>query len=346
MHGYLPQLDGLRAIAILLVLVHHALTPIPFGGLVGVDVFFVLSGYLITGLLLAEHDRSGTIDLPRFYVRRAIRLYPPLLVTVGLLLAPGLVLAPHRLYFLVDAASALTYLTPLVLLVNQGAVIVFRQTWSLGIEELFYLGWPMLLLLLLRARRWRRSVVLGSALLGTAVLTTGTIGTFEGSDMSYLSRSGSLFLGCAANAFLHRRSVRLPALVGWAGLCGLLVAVVLGTTGAPEASAVLLASTSTVALTAYLTRPRSGRLPALLGRAPLAYLGRISYELYLWHFPVFMLAGQVTGAPFYALAWWCVPLSLLLAAGTHAALAPATDRWKVRANAVLSRRVPRKVLPT
>jgi len=336
--AYLPQLDGLRAVAITLVLVHHALTPIRFGGLVGVDVFFVLSGFLITGLLLSERDRNGTVDLWRFYIRRGLRLYPPLLLTVAVLFVPGLLLARHPAYFVLDTLAALTYTTPLALVVNQGVSLVFRHTWSLGVEELFYLIWPVALLLLLRARRWRRSVAAAGVVVGLGLLAVGVIGSLDGSEMAYLTRSGGLFLGCALSAALHRRPVTLPAALGWAGVVLLGTAVTLATLSAAEGPAVLLANAGALALTAYLARPREGVLVRSLAAAPLAYTGRISYEIYLWHYPVFVLASRLTGLTFFSTAWFCVPVSLALAALSHALLTPVSDRWKARAGSALADR--------
>ena len=330
---YLPQLDGVRAVAVALVVIHHAVTPLRFGGYVGVDVFFVLSGYLITGILLADQERSGRVNLRRFYVRRAIRLYPALLTTVILLLPLALLLSRHKLAIVIDAGGALSYLTPLMLLVNDGSSVIFRHTWSLGVEEMFYLVWPLILIALLRLRRWRTATVWIGAGLGILILAAGAASALTGSDFPYLSRSGGLFLGCAARALLYQRVVRFPPVVGWAGVACLCVAVVSGTRSPQETLTVLLAIAGSLALVIYLSHPRSGRLVAILAAAPLAYVGRISYEIYLWHYPVFMLASRLTGRTFLALSWWCAPLSLLLAALTHALLIPLSNRWKARTTA-------------
>jgi len=343
--GYLPQLDGLRAVAIVLVVVHHALTPLPFGGLVGVDVFFVLSGYLITGLLLAEYERTRRIGLARFYVRRAIRLYPPLLATVAALFVPGLLLARHEAYFLMDVGAALTYLTPVVLLVNDGVSVIFRHTWSLGIEELFYLVWPLVLIQLLRVRRGRAAAVTGAIIIGLAILGVGVLQSLRGAEMAYVTRSGSLFLGCALALALHHRQTRPQPSAAWVGAVLLALGVVAGSSGLPEGFAVLLASGGSLGLTAYLARARSGLLVSALALPPVAYIGRISYEIYLWHYPLFMLASRLTGETFLALAWFCVPVSVLLAALTHALLAPLTDRWKAWATRKFSAPRPEAPVP-
>jgi peptidoglycan/LPS O-acetylase OafA/YrhL len=162
--GRWPALDGVRGLAILLVMVEHThLAPFHGGGL-GVDLFFVLSGFLISGLLLAEFQRSGGLDIRRFYYRRALRLLPALLVlvaaTIGLVLAfdlgeigrATLAMAPKTLFYVANLGRT-----------DVGNASLLAHTWSLSIEEQFYLVWPLALLLLLRTR-WSRTALVGVVL--------------------------------------------------------------------------------------------------------------------------------------------------------------------------------------
>ncbi|WP_198517629.1 acyltransferase family protein [Microbacterium lacus] len=238
--GYLPQLDGLRAIAVALVLVYHFITPIPFAGQVGVDVFFVLSGYLITSILLAEHEHLGRIRLKLFFARRAIRLYPPLLLVIAVMLVFGLLLAPSIPKFLAETGFALTYTTPIVLEFANGASVMWRHTWSLGVEEIFYLVWPLLLLLLLRARpglQWKAGAVLG---VGLAMAVTQVILMLDGDRMSILLRSGGLLFGCAVALCLRQSGRRYAAAWGWAGLAAIAFGVAASTILHNESIGVLL----------------------------------------------------------------------------------------------------------
>ena len=160
----------MRAIAALLVVADHCRIPGFEGGFYGVDLFFVLSGYLITRLLIDEHTSSGSIDLPRFYLRRYLRLTPPLLALLAAYLVFGPILWPQfDLWWHVrDALVAAFYISDYARAFLQLPHIV-QHTWSLGVEEHFYLLWPLALLGLLRLpARWRPAALFGLFVAATA----------------------------------------------------------------------------------------------------------------------------------------------------------------------------------
>ncbi len=169
--GRLRGLDGLRAIAVLAVVIYHGAAGGLSGGFLGVEVFFVISGYLITALLLAEHRANGRIDPLAFWVRRARRLLPALFVLLGVVLAFAVVVVPEEIARLrVDALAAFAYVTNWHLIAGDqsyfesiGRPSLFVHLWSLAIEEQFYLAWPIVLGVLLVAGR---RVALGVTLLG------------------------------------------------------------------------------------------------------------------------------------------------------------------------------------
>ena len=273
--AYRPELDGLRGIAIALVIGSHAQIP-GFGGgaAAGVTLFFVLSGYLITSLLVAERDRLGRIDLRAFYVRRALRLLPALYtVTIVVLVGYALGLWANV------PATASGIVGMLAYVGNWTAAAGFSSgvlghTWSLAVEEQFYILWPLALILGLRYAD-RRIVAVVALAVAVAVLpwrlhvatTTAGYRTFLGTD----TNADSLLLGCAI-AILQPR---LSKLTGLAGIVGLLVVSELWRSSADTVPMFSLgAVTSALAVAAC---------PTLLAWRPLVYLGRISYGLYLWH---------------------------------------------------------------
>ena len=307
--AYRPDLEGLRGVAILLVLLCHVRIPGADAGFVGVDVFFVLSGFLITGLLVDEHERTGRIGLGPFYARRARRILPAaVLVLAATLLAAPLVLSPLDLRRIADdglaaslslaniryAADATDYFAP----VDASPMLHF---WSLAVEEQFYLLWPILLLTVARIGRPRLAmatlatvVVAGSFVLAfTLTDTSGAWAYFSLPTRAWqLAAGGMLALGAP---LLGRVPNAVAAAVGWLG-ASLLGAslVVIGPATAYPGLASLLPTMGTVALIA------SGGVVGspgwiLLARAPLRWLGRISYSLYLWHWPILVLGPVALG---------------------------------------------------
>jgi peptidoglycan/LPS O-acetylase OafA/YrhL len=318
-----PDIEGLRAVAIVAVLLCHAGVPFLAGGYVGVDVFFVISGFLITRLLLGEMDRTGTISLRGFYARRAKRLLPlsaVLLATVGVL--SMILLSPLR-----DTEVAGDIVASALYVANwhfaAQSVDYFSQglepspvlhLWSLAIEEQFYLVWPGLMLLVTwfwrrRGRSVRPVLWVALALILAGSLIYGIALTDEKPAFAYFStfaRAWELGLG-AALALLG--TVRLPRSVavalGWAGVAAIVYASFAFTaeTTFPGTNALvptlgaaaLILSGSVLAATARgVTGDRVG-VAGVLSWSPVRYVGRISYSWYLWHWPAIVFAAAIWG---------------------------------------------------
>ena len=294
-----PDIEGLRGIAILLVLLFHAGLPWTPGGFVGVDVFFVISGFLITGKLWRESQQPGGLNITRFYAWRIRRLLPAALVAVALIALVGLLLAAplDRSELAADgAASALSIANMRFI----GSVDYFAATsspspflhfWSLSVEEQFYLVWPALIVLL----TWRGG---GSRRL-IAALFIGVAASFALSMwLTDASPARAFYLlptrvwqlgvgGLLALVGVMGTSRRAGALA-WAGLAAVAVAGVALTAEMPYPGlAALLPTAGAVALLYGGAAP--GGPVRLLAAAPLRFLGKISYSLYLWHWPLLVL---------------------------------------------------------
>ncbi len=330
---YLPGLDGLRALAVLVVLLYHSSLNLMPGGFLGVQVFFVISGYLITSLLLTEwHAREG-IDLLHFWVRRARRLLPALFVVIVSAQAFAVLFLPDEVAGLRgDALAAAGYVTNWYLIFahqsyfeTMGRPSLLRHLWSLAVEEQYYLFFPPLLLILLRWLKPRGAflVVLAGAFasaLWMALLYQPDVDpsrVYYGTD----TRASALLLG-AALAFIwksdatHRVSARLLDLGGFVAL-GLLAAACLWLdefNGFLYQGGLFLVALLTIIVIAAIAHSQT-RLTRLLGIAPLRWIGLRSYGLYLWHWLVFdvtrpQLDVSLTGLPLFLLQ---VGISLLLA---------------------------------
>lgn len=283
-------LDGLRGLAILLVLASHASAGrFPLGGMVGVTLFFVLSGYLITGLLVRERERSGRVDFPRFYVRRGVRLLPAL--------AALLVLTPFALWLMRDprlgtdlmgASLAAFFYVSDFLRASGDSLVVLGHTWSLAVEEQFYLIWPVALVFV--ASRWltRRQlfvvvVILAAALAIWRIVASGLFGF----DRAYFALDtnafGLLFGACLAlrPVVLSSRAGTLTACAAAIGLIAFAVAPLEPTSPAYYAAltygAPMAGLLAVVAVTGAQSAGRPFTLPLMV------FFGRVSYSLYLWH---------------------------------------------------------------
>jgi peptidoglycan/LPS O-acetylase OafA/YrhL len=302
--GYQPALDGVRALAVGAVLVFHGLPALLPGGFLGVDAFFVLSGFLITALLLAERERTGRIRLGAFWWRRARRLLPALLLLLAAVVGGARWFSPAEELASVraDVLATLGYVANWRMIYRgdgyfdtTAATSVLQHAWSLGIEEQFYLLWPLAVLLL------RSRLAIGvAAVAGTVASTVAAAWLFDPAapDRAYFgtdTRAAALLVGCATAAALPRlAAVRSRALTA-----GAVVVVGAGWAGADGTERWLyhggfaaLAVAVAVVL-AHLVRRPDGPFGRVLGVAPLVALGRISYGVYLWHWPLY---GVLTGA--------------------------------------------------
>ncbi|MDI1464328.1 acyltransferase family protein [Catellatospora sp. KI3] len=319
-HGYRGDIEGMRAVAVGLVLLAHAGVPWVAGGFVGVDVFFVISGFLITGLLVAEQDRNGRISLTAFYARRAKRLLPAAAVVLvsTLVLAYAFLPATRWRGTVFDVVASACYAMNWRLaaqavdyLAADDAPSMLQHFWSLAVEEQFYLVWPLLLIaaavLARRAGIHRRSplrryYLTGLSLIGVPSLAYSIYLTAADPARAYFvtpTRLWELALG-AALAITARSSAKLPARVAaamaWCGLALVLVSAVMITpaTTFPGYAALLPTIGTGAVLAGGLAAGRSGPV-RVLGLRPVRAIGAISYSLYLWHWPLLMAAESYYG---------------------------------------------------
>ncbi|MGJ7603552.1 acyltransferase family protein [Variovorax sp. LT1R20] len=281
---YNPALDGVRALSILAVVLFHCEVPGARGGFVGLDVFFVLSGYLITSLLATEY-RNGGIEVGRFYARRALRLYPTLLLMIAayVVLAPILWPADNRW---LSAALAALYVYDYALPFWE-LTYTIGHTWSLGVEEKFYLLWPLLLPLVLRTRhpvRWLVSAFLAVTAWRYFVALNWT---WAQAYFCFDTRMSGILLG--AIAALTRFKVSRHALaMACVALAVLMTLPSLPTIDQTEAVTlrITLAELSAFVLVCHAAENRKA---SFLASRPMVYIGRLSYGIYLWHFPLVLL---------------------------------------------------------
>lgn len=272
---YQPSLDGLRAIAVIAVMGYHLYRPAFTGGSLGVDVFFVLSGYLITSTLITERTLTGRINYGAFLLRRARRLLPALLVMLAVTLALAPLLIPQwtgRSLF--DAAVALAYLTNIRQSIAPN-INPLSHTWSLAIEEQFYLVFPLVVLALGRLAPRRQAQVLYAAWAAMTLARWATILLWPGAPAAYYAtplHATGLLLGAAI-------AVRPPNLRY--GRLGLVLIVGLALRGVTSLTFPVTVMVAELAAAAVIVDP-----PRLLRWKPLVWIGLISYGVYLWHVPV------------------------------------------------------------
>ena len=298
--GHVPALDGVRGVAILLVVGRHYKQTIPGGGL-GVDLFFVLSGFLITALLLRERATTGRVSLRGFYRRRAFRLLPALFTLlafyVGCAAAAGHFGAdtPDTAYRAAGLAATYSLNVPLAAGMDGGSI---SHLWSLALEEQFYLLWPLLLLVLI-ARRTRPHVIVGLLVAAAAAVMTHRWGIADTASSRRLwvspdMHADALLLGCAAAVVythqLWRRHLTFAATAALPAAAAVVAVYAREDRSLYGWPLALFMVCSAVVVLAVASDPRSP-LARVLSFRPLAAIGIVSYGLYLWHFPIFMLLG-------------------------------------------------------
>jgi peptidoglycan/LPS O-acetylase OafA/YrhL len=324
--GHRPALDGVRALAIAAVLLHHAIG-FPSGAFLGVDLFFVLSGFLITTLLIEEHREAGAVSLRGFYERRARRLLPALFVVLGVFLAGSTVAAliheESAGGAIVGVLAGIGYFSNLLLAAETNAMPrELEHLWSLAIEEQFYLAWPLVFVVLLAVRLRAALVVLGVAI----VVTTAQQLRLVLEDASWLriaygtdTRSTSILVGCllaVALATRHRQRIERIARTAWPVPVGVLVLMLFASSPHTRlfAGGLLLAAIG-MATVILLALDARSRLARALGIRPLVFLGGISYALYLWHVPIFVALGLDQRPELLDVV--AVPLAVACAVASH-----------------------------
>lgn len=281
---YNPALDGVRALSILAVVLFHCEVPGARGGFVGLDVFFVLSGYLITSLLATQYRRGG-IDIGRFYAHRASRLYPTLLLMIAVYLGLAPVLWPADDRWL-SAVLAALYVYDYALAFWELAYTI-GHTWSLGVEEKFYLLWPLVLPLLLRTRHpvaWLVSAFLAVTAWRYFVAMNWT---WSQAYFRFDTRMSGILLGAIA-ALTHFKVSKHALATACMALLVLVALPSLPTSYQTEAVTlrITLAELSAFVLVCYAAEHARA---AFLASRPMVYIGRLSYGIYLWHFPLALL---------------------------------------------------------
>ena len=342
--GFRPDIEGLRGIAVALVVLFHAgllsnastqLT----GGFIGVDLFFVVSGYLITGLLIRERERNGRISFSRFYARRVRRILPAaavvLLITIPL--SNSLVTLVQRPSVMQDAASAALSISNIRFAMttdyfNPVNYSPFLHFWSLGVEEQFYFVWPALLAIVAwKAPRAGAAVAL--AVVVVASFTASMLITQTSASTAFymlptrawqLAAGGLLAVGAGSmDRVPHeiRRTVKqMLAFAGWAALAALITAAFLiSNQDTPyPGTAALVPTIAGVLLIASGPEPAGPGI--LLRLLPIRFVGKISYSLYLWHWPILILGGLYLAGPLGTLT----PVQALELAGLSIPVAAAS----------------------
>jgi peptidoglycan/LPS O-acetylase OafA/YrhL len=338
-----PALDGLRTLAVYLVVLFHCGVKGFDGGFVGVDLFFVLSGFLVSSILIHEIEETGRLRLGRFYGRRVRRLLPAAIVVVVATSVVSLLLSSTvaRLPWVRDAQASLLYVSNWRFLAQSNDYFAadidrspFLHFWSLSIEEQFYFAFPLILLLLLKLRQvWRPALVSGVALL--AGLSVVAQFYWAGHDQNHAyygtdARAYQLLVGVLGAILWRRyqarrtppaptarfRRMRAVRGVGWVSLAVLLLTA---SSLAPFSVSWrgLIAAVASVGLILAVMARTDPSLTGGLSRPAMTYLGQISYGTYLWHWPVVLAIGALLDVQPWLLALLVIPVATGLASASY-----------------------------
>ena len=334
--SYRPALDGLRTVAVYLVLLFHTGLESVGGGFIGVDLFFVLSGFLVSNVILSEMDRTGRLRLGQFYARRVRRLLPAAVVVVAATCAVFVLVTSvtRRLPLVADAQSALLYVANWRFLHSAEdyfaadvAESPFLHFWSLAIEEQFYVVFPVLLLLLYRiSRRWAWAMLAGLgacfALSVGAQLYWAQVDAnhaYYGTDARLYQLLAGALLTVALRTWTFHTRRRTAELFAVGGL-GAMLLLGSGLLQMSPSWRGIGATVGSVVLVAGLSLREDGVLTGLLSRPVPVFLGRISYGTYLWHWPVILALGEVLVVGPAVVAVLAMALSTGLAAASYEVL--------------------------
>lgn len=371
--GYFPALDGLRAAAIFAVLIAHALIPfriakgvgtIGIGGFLGVDIFFVLSGFLITSLLLREWETTDGISFKKFYARRALRLLPALFALIIVATAYSVLFLPPSEYQTAwrDIFVITFYISNLVPI----SVYSLEHTWSLAVEEQFYLFYPIFLFLaLLAARRFKVErkwvIVLLLMLIGSVAAYRGwefyEVGFSRWLYVGSATRADSLLVGCVF-AMLYgwgllpqtrwfSRALQFVTLIITASIVYVLLMIKWDDAVLYYGGFTLLAFAVGIVIISLQISPVRP-LKAILELPPVVWIGQISYGLYLWHRLAYIIVDSfLPSIPIssYTMRRMVVPfvfkvsLAIIFAAISYYGLEKPFLRWKERFSATGERRI-------
>lgn len=366
--GYIPGLDGIRAIAVLSVLLYHSGVLLVPGGFLGVDVFFVLSGFLISSLLLQEIERTRAVDFKQFYIRRARRLLPALFATLALSAVLVLIFARDAAFqFRHDALASMFYVSNWWYIVQDlsyfeamGRPPVLQHLWSLAVEEQFYLLWPLALVFLYK---WRGRPGVGRIALIVSLVSTllMALGSFiwnlpASGDASRLyfgtdTHCMGLLLG-AALATVWRpgalpKKIALPAqIILWAvALLSLFALFSIFHNVGQDSSwlyrgGFFIVSVLTAVIIALASHPAIG-FGRLLAIQPMRYIGERSYGLYLYHWPIFVVTRPGIDLPFDGAPAWILRMALTFGVAElsyrylevpirHGALSRTWQKWRAQ----------------